>query len=199
MPATPDTLSPSLVTTETVDRRRNPVRLRRRIAAAALAAGLLVTAACGSDKDAERDSRATPGVSVVPTGNSDEHGSATADPNVTPVPDQNGQDCQPGVKDAQGLYCEVEQFGAPVFINYENGTGVVAHLAIGQEVRVECLEPTATVPSAHGGWYKFVLAGLPDLQQTPRKYGYAAANTFENGDVVGQPINRETDPHVPRC
>lgn len=195
MSATTDTLSPSPIITEPIDRRHSRIPTRRRLAAAALTIAVLLPG-CGSDRDAERDSQAAPGTSATPTasqGNTGNSGREAGDAAVFP------QDCQPGVKNAQGLYCEVEQFGAPVFLNFENGTGQVGQLGIGQIVLVECLEPKATVPSAHGGWYKFALTGIPNLQQTSRKYGYAPANTFENGDVVGEPINRETNPHIPRC
>lgn len=96
--------------------------------------------------------------------------------------------CKPGVETADG-YCAVVQFATDTFKNYEDASGISdTRLAIGTQVMVLCRIPEQTIDSGQGGWYQLAESGE-----------FAPANNFENGDEVGQPVNRAYDPDIRKC
>lgn len=145
-------------------------------AATVVLLGGLTAAACGSSDSSEGQTSA---------GTTAATSSAEAAPPSDP-------DCQPGVETPDG-FCVIQQFGAPAFEDYASLNGRIDNaIAVGQKVMVRCLHPEAIIPSAEGGWY--------ELGPTEELAGYEVpANTFENGDVAGVPLNRVADPRIPVC
>lgn len=87
-------------------------------------------------------------------------------------------------------HTEVEQFDADIFRNYQNASGLIRHLQIGETVVAVCIvyDPDTAVTSTRGLWYR-----LSDN-------AYAAANTFWNQENPAPPDQDNAyDPRVPVC
>ncbi len=160
---------------------------KRRVMIPSVALGFLL-AGCGGSETSPTGSAQSQPSETRPQGGLSSGASSNA----------NTEDCRPGIRTEDGTYCVVQEFGANIFTNYKNPSGVVGKLMIGQQVKVQCREPEATVASANGGWYRYPLSQLEGID-TEKSLGYTPANTFENGDAVGEPINREFDPRIPKC
>lgn len=163
----------------------------------ALLTALALAGCAGSGTDSS--TRATGGSSAEsPAGGSSGPTEEPAHAPATGAAPNSPEQCTPGVPNADGLYCVVQQFGADMFKSVEGPSGHLDRITVGQTVLVACRDPRETVTSANGGWYRAPIDQFPELEGQA-EYGNVAANTFENGDIVGQPINREFDPRIPVC
>lgn len=84
--------------------------------------------------------------------------------------------------------------GADTFTNYHNASGKGPRVEPWQWVEVSCKVYDPYIQSANPDGYWYRLASPPWNNQY-----YAVANTFMNGDVVGQPYTHNTDFNVPDC
>lgn len=73
------------------------------------------------------------------------------------------------------------------------GSAPIAVLRFGTHVQVECWAENESGMSSINAFYKIVSVG------SNGESGYAPANTFANGDKLGEAGSTQIDPRVPKC
>jgi hypothetical protein len=148
---------------KTIDKSARNIRFARRLASAGL---VLPLAAC-STPDTVRQS---------------------ADSSVTVTAQPSPSESAGG-----GSLQEVSQFGADVFRNYQDASGKVGRISIGDTAVVACLifDPNSEITSTRGLWYRL---------GSNKTSEYAAANTFWNQPSPEPPDEGNAyDPRVEVC
>lgn len=161
------------------------VRPRRRVlTAAALSLAVLLAPGCSADSDEPTDTSGAT-TTIAPSTTEAVTEVPPIDPSTVLLPGEE--------------HVEVQQFGAHVFTDYYNASGMGPRLPIDAVIVVDCFEPgNDIVPSVgRGGWYHVISDALNGSEVIDSVAGrYVAANTFRNG-----PLEEENprDPAVPAC
>jgi hypothetical protein len=141
-------------------------------------AGYLIAVTGEAGRPASAPKPPAPATSPVTAGSA---GPATSSPSPRPAP-------------TRGFHIEItdNEQGTPVFSN-PGGAAVAQNgiIPFNRRVLVKCWTPNESTMSSVNAFY---------LIETPPWSGdYAPANTFANGDPVGQPGSTTIDPAVPEC